>query len=112
MHPTVDAKGNMTVPFIHIAFTDGDVQVIQANRPYLWIFEKLGSWRWFSDAGKQPVNEDEVTDVESDSDDESGIESGEESAEGRVDETDGEMSDGEIGENGDENTDDDDDKMY
>ena len=66
VHPTADAKGKMTVPFIQIAFTDGDVQMLQADRPHLWIVKKPGSWRWFSDAGKQPVNEDEFTDVESD----------------------------------------------
>ena len=102
----------MTVPFIQIAFTDGDVQVLQADRPHLWIVKKPGSWRWFSDVGKQPVNEDEFTDVESDSDDEGGEEISEESGEGRGDESGGEMSDDEIGKNGDENTgDDDDDKI-
>ena len=96
------------MPFIQIAFTDGDVPVHQADRPYLWIVKKPGSWRWFSDAGKLPVDEDEFTDAESDSDDEVGDDSGEVSADGRGDESGCEMSGDEIDENEVENMDEDD----
>ena len=91
----MSAAGKKTAPaFIQIECDDGDVQLLAADRPTFWHVKKPGSWRWFSGAGKAPINEGDFTDASDDeSDSQSSDESGDESGNESGDESSDEMSD-------------------